>query len=152
MNSNQTLLLSAVYRGQLEKAGELLDKDDVKAGEGMCLLHKACEKGFVEMVDLLLEKKADIDETDPEGITPLIAAARAGKSDIVLHLLSKGANQRAKTKTKLDAFAWAEQMGHKKVMSLLVGSHRNVPPSFPLSRRSSFKRCFIFLFVRSALV
>lgn len=53
-------------------------------------LHIACERGNLEMVNLLLEAKFDINIVDDKGRTLLYYACMSNNSDICKHLILKG--------------------------------------------------------------
>ena len=55
-------------------------------------LHKACENGYLPIVDYLISKGANIEAKDKEGKTPLHYACSNNHSLIVGYLISKGAN------------------------------------------------------------
>lgn len=61
-----------------------------KDSSGKSVLFYACEDGGLNMVELLLEKDADIDVTDNEGDTLLHAAVRNGNKPIVQLLIERG--------------------------------------------------------------
>jgi hypothetical protein len=95
--------------------------------EGVTPLHAAVLRGHLDVVKLLIEKKAaDIDEESPYrgffprlgGMTALIWAVYSGRLDIAEYLLSKGANTaiRGHGRTALD---WA-QVGYNKEMLTLL--------------------------------
>ena len=57
------------------------------------LLHYACEKGYLEIVQYLIEKGASIEAKDEDQKTPLHIASIWGQTDVVKYLVSKGANK-----------------------------------------------------------
>lgn len=70
---------------------------DVNARDfcGWVPLHEACNHGHLEVVEVLLENNASIDDPGGphcNGITPLIDAANNGHVDVVQLLLDKGAD------------------------------------------------------------
>lgn len=59
-------------------------------------LHEAAFAGDVELVKLLVENGADVDDRDVQGVTPLILAIQAGHSDIARVLIANGADVNAR--------------------------------------------------------
>lgn len=55
----------------------------------------ACKKGLVEMVTELLNQGANIDDHDVNGITALIETVNSGNIELVVLLLSHGADVNA---------------------------------------------------------
>jgi hypothetical protein len=59
---------------------------------GKSSLYLACKCGLLNVVQVLLEKGADIHKTDNLGLTPLHSACYQGHLEVVLLLLEKGAD------------------------------------------------------------
>ena len=55
------------------------------------MIHAAAASGFLHIIRLLVEKKADAAAMDSHGSTPLIEAVQAGRIDIVEYLTALGA-------------------------------------------------------------
>ena len=55
----------------------------------------ASYQGRAAMVELLIERKADVGKADVRGMTALMLAARAGKPEAAKPLLEAGADKRA---------------------------------------------------------
>ena len=53
------------------------------------LLQWASDKGCLDIVDLLVKYKADVNKRDGDGDTPLMAACRKGHMEVVEFLLEK---------------------------------------------------------------
>lgn len=66
--------------------------------KGWTPLHTAAEKGYPQLVRLLLQRGARPNATDARGMTPLHWAAKKGHSDVVKELLRFGANISATSK------------------------------------------------------
>ncbi|KAL3199662.1 hypothetical protein MRX96_001414 [Rhipicephalus microplus] len=66
--------------GCLERLAECLNTLSVheRDEQGMCMLHWACDRGHLEIVELLLDKGADPEAKDEEGQTPLHYASSCG--------------------------------------------------------------------------
>lgn len=125
-------LLEAVLLGDVELARARLDEEeDVNTGEGSYhgpVLKIAAELGHLGVVELLLDRGANIEATDDLGQRPLLSAARYGRMDVVRLLLDRGAD--------LDAVDWAENSalsnaaawGHRELTDLLlaIGARRGL--------------------------
>ena len=95
MDNNQTFL-NACRNGQksivqifLKKGGIDINKRDQ---EGNTALYYACQKGYRDIVALLLDNDADASCINNRSESPLHAAARSGNKEILGKLLQKGAN------------------------------------------------------------
>ncbi len=53
------------------------------------VLHWACAKGCLDMVDLLVKYKSDVSKRDSAGITPIMMACKNGHFDVVEFLLQQ---------------------------------------------------------------
>lgn len=95
------------------------------------------------MVDLLLQRDANIEHRDKKGFTPLILAATAGHEKVVNILLNNGAELEAQSeRTKDTPLSLACSGGRYEVVEILlrVGAnkeHRNVSDYTPLSLAAS---------------
>lgn len=68
------------------------DTINMQADNGMTALIGATLHGQRKILELLLNKGADIDGTDERGITALMHACRAGDKEIAEYLISRGAS------------------------------------------------------------
>jgi ankyrin repeat protein len=100
---DHTPLFVAVKRNHFECVKILLENNaDVKIipkGESIgnqTVLHVAASTADADVVNLLLDKKLEIEASDDNGMTPLHWAAQYGKIETVKLLLDKGANFYAK--------------------------------------------------------
>jgi ankyrin repeat protein len=62
------------------------------------LLHEAIDSQRIEVVELVLSWGVSTEESDPQGRTPLMEAARLKNSDLLVALLRGGANVNARSK------------------------------------------------------
>lgn len=86
-------LLLAAVAGHLSAAPLSLLAQDVHAGDGMTALHRAAERGRVEVAESLMAAGADVEAgTRIGGYTPLHLAARRGHAGVVRALLAAGAD------------------------------------------------------------
>jgi hypothetical protein len=89
-------LREAVLLNDVEVARSRLDEGaDVDTREGTYhgpLLKIGAELGYLEIVDLLLDRGANIEATDDLGQWALLKAARFGRTEVVRRLLDRGAD------------------------------------------------------------
>jgi ankyrin repeat protein len=113
-------LMAAAQGGHEEIARMLLNAGvEVELG----VLSRAAAAGRSTLVELLLEKGADVNESfasdDEYGATPLISAAAAGHADVVTLLLTKGADPSLKDTEGKTALEVASAAGRRHVVDLL---------------------------------
>jgi len=100
------LFVQSALEGDLYILRELLENFKVsvdvdhKSTPGLTALHLACQKGRLEIVEWLLEKKANIEKSDEKGRTALYHAVKGGEEAVLQLLIKNGADKDIKTKTK----------------------------------------------------
>ena len=119
-----TPLMHAAAFGNVETLRVLLDAGaEVNArnrADATALLWAA---GDVEKARLLIERGADVTIPSKQGRTPLMAAAaRAGNSELVALMLSKGADPRAKARLGITALSLAAEAGDLHSVKLLLAA------------------------------
>ncbi|XP_038061254.1 ankyrin repeat domain-containing protein 17-like isoform X2 [Patiria miniata] len=103
----------------------------------------ACAGGHDELVQMLLEKSANMEHKDKKGFTPLILAATAGHCKTVEILLDHDCDIEAQSeRTKDTPLSLACSGGRYEVVDLLLArgankEHRNVSDYTPLSLAAS---------------
>lgn len=120
-------LFAALANGHKEAFAALLDStssicEGVDAIEGFgsktgFVLYKdqtpmtwAAQEGRIDILMLLIQKGADIDEIDPHAYTPLMRASRAGHQAVVSFLIKEGAT--VETRFAHEAMSLARENGH----------------------------------------
>lgn len=100
---------------KVERLLELGADIDVKSSKGKSALHCAAKAGFVKVINLLIEKGANIDATDNTGETPIFEAIRSTIKDgekqraALKTLLAHGANPNVKNNRGLTPLQVAQQ-------------------------------------------
>ena len=100
-------------------------------------LHKAASRGDVSEIRKLLSQGSIVNETNLDGMTPLMFAAVAGRKAAVVELLAQGADPFAglrmdRTQT---AQTLARYSGHREIADILAAAEGNLPvgqPAAPL--------------------
>jgi len=134
---DESVLMMAALRGELEIARTLIAKGAQVNKPGWTPLHYAATSGGIDMVRLLLWHHAEVDARSPNGSTPLMMAARYGNVDAVQMLLGAGADPRARNQLGMDALAFATSADRPDAIKLLTEVKRRTPmrppPAPPVS-------------------
>ena len=96
---NETPLHSACHHGHVDMVRALLDHGAgimMRRGRGFTQLHQVGNASIpedvqVEVATVLLDRGADIDAPNDEGVTPVAFACRSGSGKLTGYLLSRGA-------------------------------------------------------------
>ena len=119
-------LLKAAEEGNQEEVKELLESNGFSGQTPLHFaaefgpLHLAVEKGHRDIVDLLLEKKAQIEAKDRKQQTHLHRAVEKGHRDIVDLLLEKKAQIEAKDRSQQTPLHRAVDQGKRDIVDLLL--------------------------------
>ena len=117
--SDETPLMMAALRGNLEGTKTLLDRGAQLKRAGWTPLHYAASGPEPKVLALLLDRGADIDARSPNGTTPLMMAARYGAEDSVEFLLARGGNLQATNIQGLSAADFATLAGRDRLAARL---------------------------------
>ena len=130
----QTKNISALFAAILRKRTDLVEKllkkganPNVIDSQNSIPLAEASYQRLAspKIVKMLLAHGAKVNETEPNGNTPLIYAASNGdipsktRLEIVKMLLNKGADKTIKNKEGEDALFWAMKLKYDKLIELL---------------------------------
>ena len=97
--------------------------------DGFTPLFRASEKGYVEVVELLLlAAGVDVNKADTKnGTTPLLISSQNGHAEVVQLLLAAGADaNKAETTNNRTPLLVASQNGHLKVVTYLLDARADV--------------------------
>ena len=109
---------AAAYRGAVAAldGGDDPNKPD---DQGMTLLHRAAEKGYAHVAELLVSRGADVNARGAFDRTPLHQAAGAGQTSLVTLLLEHGAEVNPKDKAGLTPMGVAMMRSKAEAAALL---------------------------------
>lgn len=91
----------------------------MKDTNGRLPTHIAALKGYVEIMEVLLSKGADIESNDKENRTPMHYAAEGGSKQMVEFLLAKGAKSNSEDKKHKTPKDLANMNGHGDIIEIL---------------------------------
>ena len=114
MNGN-TALMMAAYKGREPAAAALLARGAKVNRAGWTALHYAAASGSEAIARQLIGQAANLDAVSPRAsgaYTPLMMAAREGKTGVAILLLGQGADPLRKNTEGLTAARIAERAGH----------------------------------------
>jgi ankyrin repeat protein len=116
----------------VERGGIDLDAKNGKIGPA---LTSAAYGGHGELVKLLLEKGANINVRDENGLTPLMNAAIAGQAEVVRILLERNADPNVAIADKdgnltITALSFAKVRRHTEIIGLLENSKKTAHGEF----------------------
>jgi ankyrin repeat protein len=116
--------VKAAETGDTAAVTAFLDKHisaiEQKNSDGYTALIKAAREGKKTVVELLLDKGAQVDGRDKYNWSPLITAASTGRTEVVALLLEKGAEMGATAQEGWTALMWAARFEHPDTVRFLL--------------------------------
>lgn len=119
---DETPLMLAAVKGNLELVKKLVARDADVNREGWAPLHYAASAGLehsVEIAAYLLEESAYIDAASPNGSTPLMLAAQYSNEAMVKLLIAEGADVSLRNQQGLTAVDFARKSERDYMVQLL---------------------------------
>lgn len=123
----------------LKKAGR---KDVRKMPLEQVPLHIACDKLDFPMVKLLVERGANPNAQDRDGMTPLYYAILRRSTDICDYLLEHGAELEHRECQERTPFYWTSSLGEVNMLEYLMKKGANVNATSKLGRTALSKACW----------
>ncbi len=121
---DESPLMMAAIKGELEMAAALIKRDADVNKTGWTPLHYAATKGHLAIMSLLLDNHAYIDAESPNGSTPLMMAAQYGTAPAVKLLLEAGADPLLKNQQGLTAIDFAQRVSRTEAIELITAAVR----------------------------
>lgn len=106
-NAGESILMMAALKSHVDVARTLIERGAAINKDGWTPLHYAATGGNTDIMNMLLDKGAQLDARSPNGTTPLMMAARYGSTKAVELLLQKGADPKLTNEQKLTALDFA---------------------------------------------
>ena len=82
-------------------------------------LHQAAIFGTTEIIDKLIEFKADVNIKDAKGRSPIFSAIKKGKLENVIALIKNGADVNFKSKSKINPLYYATKREKNEIIDIL---------------------------------
>jgi len=118
--NGDTALMLAAYTANEPAVQALLEKGAAVNRPGWTPLHYAAASGDNAIVQMLLDKSADLNARSPNGTTPIMMAARGGHILTVKLLLDAGADATLKNQQGMTAIDFARQAGDTQIVEGLT--------------------------------
>ena len=124
-----TPLSLAAFKGNIEVVKQLLQAADIRVNqrtkEDTSALFYASQQGHIEVVELLLNKGADPEVADQNGLAPLHIACLLGRTDVIRALLNAGADMENTLDKEYTPYRLARIGGHREIIHLIEGRRRD---------------------------
>ena len=131
-SQDESPLMMAAIRGQLDIARQLIDKDADVNKPGWAPLHYAVSSSqgdALAVAKLLLDNSAYVDAASPNGTTPLMMAAMYGSPEAVKLWLEESADPTLKNQLGLTAIDFARRANRNDVAELIATAIRARQPN-----------------------
>ena len=131
-SQDESPLMMAAIRGQLDIARQLIDKDADVNKPGWAPLHYAVSSSqgdALAVAKLLLDNSAYVDAASPNGTTPLMMAAMYGPPEAVKLLLEESADPTLKNQLGLTAIDFARRANRNDMADLIAAAIRARQPN-----------------------
>ncbi|MDB5818002.1 MAG: hypothetical protein JWQ11_1642 [Rhizobacter sp.] len=117
--SNETPLMLAAIKGDMDWSRRLLDRGAAVNRPGWAPIHYAASSGESKVLALLLARGAEIEAESPNGTTAVMMAAGYGSEDAVELLRKRGADLKRRNQQGLNAADFARRAGREGLAQTL---------------------------------
>ncbi|CAF1220205.1 unnamed protein product [Rotaria magnacalcarata] len=119
---------------------------DLSTFDGSTPLHVACERGFADIVKLLIDSQANLNAKMNDGTTGIMLACQNGQLSIVQMLISAGqCNLSMKRLDGITPIFLVVQHGHETIFDYIIENVENIKETIDLAREDGatplFKAC-----------
>lgn len=111
------LILDNTWGESDTQGGNIINQQSI--GSKRTALHIAAERNYVRVVELLLDKGADVNAETTAGQTPLHLAAENNRQEAVLCLLNSQSSPQAKDHQGRTPLVLARRAGHEGIVKIL---------------------------------
>jgi len=118
-SADETPLMMAALKGQVDIAKRLIARDADVNKTGWTPLHYAATSGNIPIMKMLLDKDAFVNSESPNGTTPLMMAAMYGTTDAVKLLLDEGADPLMKNQQNMTPLDFATRANRPDAVQLI---------------------------------
>ena len=122
--ARESALMLAALKGEVTGAHMLLDRGAQIQLPGWSPIHYAATGPEAKLVDLFLDRGADVNALAPNGSTPLMMAAQYGTEESLKVLLDRGADASRRNQLDLRAADFARMAGRDSLARKLEGVGR----------------------------
>ena len=144
---DQMSLMKAISGGRVKEVKRLVKSDNVNINLGDngfgTLLKRAADRGNVEIIEILLDHGARINQRDAKCFTPLMNAVRAERPAAVKILLKRGADISLEVKMEtenLTALDLAKLTSNQEIIDILESAAKAKKQEF-VSKTEKQKAC-----------
>src|SRR3990167_6892494 len=118
-NVKKDIVFQKLHEITVEKAKRVTSRN-------ISLLHLAAKCGNKNIVQMLIDNKANINQAENNGVTPLFIAAHNGHKDIAKMLIDNGADINQAKNNGVTPLWIAAQNRHKDIVKMLIKNGANI--------------------------